>query len=135
MKHAAIKTAMKHNLRSAIQIEVALSSSSGTGITLWSALGSSILGSTVLGEKGISAEAIGETATYQLIKEITSGATIDQYAIDQLLPYFVLAPKGSTCLTREISNHTKTNMWLIKKFFNVDFEVTPQQKAFRIVIK
>lgn len=135
MKHAAIKTAMKHNLKSTIQIEAAPSASSGTGITLWAASGPSILGSTVLGEKGISAEAIGETAAEQLIKEIISGATIDQYAIDQLLPYFVLGPKGSTCLTRDISNHAKTNMWLIKKFFNVDFEITAQQNAYRIAIK
>jgi len=135
MKHAAIKTAMRHNLRSTIHIETAPSSSSGTGITLWSTSGSSILGSTVLGEKGISAESIGEMATYQLIKEITCGATIDHYAIDQVLPYFVLASKGSSCLTRDMSNHTKTNMWLIKQFFNVDFEITPQQDVFRIVIK
>lgn len=135
MKHAAMKAAIKHNLRSTIQIESAPSTSSGTGITLWSTSGLSILGSTVLGEKGISAETIGENATFQLVREITSGATIDQYAIDQLLPYFVLAPKGSTCITREISNHTKTNMWLIKQFFDVDFEVTPQQNALRIIIK
>lgn len=134
MKHAAIKTALKHNLHSTIRIEAAPSLSSGTGITLWSASGPSILGSTVLGEKGISAEAVGENAADQLIKEITSGATIDQYAIDQILPYFVLAPKGSACLIREISNHTKTNMWLIKQFFDVDFEVTPQQNALRLVI-
>ena len=135
MKHAAIKIAMKHNLRSTLQIDAASSSSSGTGITLWSASGPTILGSSVLGEKTISAEEIGETAANQLIQEITSGATIDRYAIDQILPYFVLAPKGSACLTREISNHTKTNMWLIKQFFNVDFEVTPQQAAIRIVVK
>jgi RNA 3'-terminal phosphate cyclase (ATP) len=135
MKHAAMKIALKHNLRSNIKIDAAPSSSSGTGITVWSASGPSILGSTVLGEKGISAEAVGEGAVSQLVTEITSGATIDQYAIDQLLPYFVLAPKGSACLIREISNHTKTNMWLIKQFFDVDFEVTPQQNALRIVIK
>jgi RNA 3'-phosphate cyclase len=135
MKHAAIKIAMKHNLRSVLHVDTAPSSSSGAGITLWSASGPTILGSTILGEKNISAEAVGENATYQLIQEITSGATIDRYAIDQLIPYFVLAPKGSICLIRELSNHTKTNIWLIKQFFNVDFEVTQQQYAIRIVVK
>jgi RNA 3'-phosphate cyclase len=135
MKHAAIKTAMKYNLRSTIQIDAATSSSSGTGITLWSSSGPTILGSTILGEKTITAEAVGETAVNQLLQEIKSGATIDRYAIDQILPYLVLAPKGSICLIREISNHTKTNMWLIKQFLNIDFEVTPQQTAMRIVVK
>jgi RNA 3'-terminal phosphate cyclase (ATP) len=135
MKHAAIKTALKQNLRSTIQIEAAPSSSTGTGITLWSESDRTILGSTVLGEKTLSAETVGETAANHLIQEIHSGATLDRYAIDQILPYLVLAPKGSACLIREISNHTQTNMWLIKQFFPVDFEVTPQQNALRIVVK
>lgn len=135
MKHTAITTALKHNLRSNIQVDITSSSSPGTGITLWSAAGPTILGSTILGEKTISAETIGETAANQLINEIKSGATIDRYAIDQILPYLVLAPKGSGFLIREISNHTKTHIWLIKQFFNLDLEVTPQQTALRILIK
>jgi RNA 3'-terminal phosphate cyclase (ATP) len=135
IKHAAIKTAMKHNLRCTIQMEAAPSSSTGTGITLWSTSEQTILGSTVLGEKTLSAETIGETAANHLIQEITSGATLDRYAIDQILPYLVLVPKGSACLIRELSNHTQTNMWLIKKFFSADFEVTPQQNVHRIVVK
>jgi len=135
MKHAAMKTAMKQNLRSTIQIESTPSSSSGTGITLWSASEQTILGSTVLGEKTISAEAVGETAANQLIQEIRSGATLDRYSIDQILPYLVLAPRGSSCLIREISNHTQTNMWLIKQFFSVNFKVSPQHHALRIVVK
>jgi RNA 3'-terminal phosphate cyclase (ATP) len=134
MKHAAIKIAMKYNIRSNIQIDAVASSSSGTGITLWCDSGSTILGSTLLGEKTISAEEVGETAAYQLIQEIQSGATIDRYAIDQILPYLILAPKGSACRIKEISTHTKTNMWLIKQFFNIEFEVTPQQAAIRIAV-
>lgn len=135
IRHAAIKTAMKHNLRSTIQIDAAPSFSSGTGITLWSASGPTILGSTVLGEKSISAETVGETAANQLIQEMKSGATLDRYAIDQILPYLVLAPKGSACLIREISNHSQTNMWLIKQFLSVDFEVAAQQNAIRLLVR
>lgn len=135
MKHAAMKTAMKHNLRSSIQIEAAPSSSTGTGITLWSPSEQTVLGSAILGEKALSAEIVGETAANHLIQEMKSGATLDRYAIDQILPYLVLAPKGSACLVREISNHTQTNMWLIKQFFPVDFEVTAQQNVVRIVVK
>jgi RNA 3'-phosphate cyclase len=135
MKHAVIKIAMRQNLRSIIQIDAASSSSAGTGITLWSASGPTILGSTILGEKTLSAETVGEIAANQLIKEIKSGATIDRFAIDQILPYLVLAPKGSTCLVRELSSHTKTNMWLIKQFFNVDFQSTPHQNIIRLQIQ
>ncbi|MBN1860121.1 MAG: RNA 3'-terminal phosphate cyclase [Candidatus Thermoplasmatota archaeon] len=135
MKHAAIKTAIRQNLRANIQIDAASSSSSGTGITVWSTSDSTILGSTVLGEKAIPAEAVGEMAANQLVQEIRSGATIDRHAFDQVLPYFVLGPKESVCLIREMSNHAKTNMWLIKHFFNVDFEVTSQQHTLRLRVK
>jgi RNA 3'-terminal phosphate cyclase (ATP) len=134
MKHAAMRKVLKQNLRSTIQIDAAPSSSSGTGITLWSTSESTILGSTVLGEKTMSAETVGQTAANQLIKEITSGATVDRYAIDQILPYLAIAPKGSSCLIREMSNHTKTNMSLIQQFFNVNFEVTSQKHLTRLLV-
>jgi RNA 3'-phosphate cyclase len=135
MKHAVIKTAMKLNLRSTIQIEAAPSLSNGTGITLWTTSENTILGSTVLGEKTLSAETVGETATNHLIQEMRCGATLDRYAIDQILPYLALAPKESICHIREISNHTQTNMWLIKQFFPVNFQVTPQQDSYQIIVK
>lgn len=135
MKHAAVKVALKQNLHPSIQIDTAPSSSAGTGITLWSVSGPTILGSTMLGEKTVPAEAIGELAANQLVQEIKSGATIDRYTIDQILPYFVLGSKGSACLVRELSNHTKTNMWLITQFFKVDFEVASHQNSFRLRVK
>ena len=134
MKHAALKIAMKYKLHSNIKIDAVSSSSPGTGITLWSESGSTILGSTLLGEKAVSAERVGEIAANQLMQEILSGATIDRYGIDQILPYLVLAQKGSSCLIREISNHMKTNMWLIKQFFDLNFEVKSQQTIMRIVV-
>ena len=82
----------------------------------------------------MSAERVGEIAANQLMQEILSGATIDRYGIDQILPYLVLAQKGSSCLIGEISNHMKTNMWLIKQFFDLNFEVKSQQTIMRIVV-
>ena len=135
MKHAAMKTALKHHLQSFLQIETSSSASLGTGIVVWSASEETILGANVLGEKGVSAEQIGESVATQLIQEITSGATVDYHAIDQLLPYLVYAPKGSACLVRELSNHANTHMWLLKQFFPVTFEVSPQQTTKRIVVR
>jgi RNA 3'-phosphate cyclase len=86
MKHAAMKTALKHHLQSFLQVESSSSASSGTGIVVWSETDETVLGANVLGEKGVSAEQIGESAATQLCQEITSGATVDNYAIDQLLP-------------------------------------------------
>jgi len=134
MKHAAMKAALQHKLQSSIRIDSSPSMSAGTGITLWSTSNKTILGSTVLGEKNISAETIGEQAASILIKEIQSGATLDLFGIDQLLPYLVYAPRGSTCLIREITNHMNTNMWLMKQFFPVDFELIHQHDILRIIV-
>lgn len=135
MKHAAMKVAVKNNLQSSIQIDKTTSVSLGTGITLWSKSNSTVLGSTFLGEKGITSEKIGEDAANQLIKEIKIGSTIDTFAIDQILPYMVLTRDESVCKVRDLSNHTKTNMWLLKYFYDVEFETTKQQDLINFKVK
>jgi len=117
MKHAALKIAVKNNIRSYIQVENAISLSPGTGITLWCKSDNTILGATSLGEKGVAAEKIGENVANQLIKDIRTKATVDRYIIDQILPYMVLADGESICIVRELSTHTQTNMWIINQFF------------------
>jgi RNA 3'-phosphate cyclase len=134
MKHAAIQTAVKYNLRSSIDIEQTTTLSPGTGITLWSASKNSILGSTMLGERGTTAEKIGETVMNQLLKEITSGATLDPYAIDQILPYMILAEKPVECYVTEVSNHTRTNMWLLNQFFDVSFEIKDHEEVVQLLV-
>ena len=124
MKHAAIKMLLKKNLKATIKIEETQSLSPGTGITLWTKSNDATLGSTNLGEMGIPAEKIGEDAASQILQDIEIGATIDIHAFDQILPYFAIAQKkGLTCVVREISNHARTNMWLVKQFFDVDFKL------------
>ena len=125
MKHAAMKIAIKNNLQCHITTEKTTSLSTGTGITLWSESNSTVLGSTFLGERGITSEQVGESAANQLLNEIQNGATIDKYAIDQILPYMVIAEDKSACVVSELSGHTKTNMWLINQFFR-------NQKFFKI---
>ena len=135
MKHAAMKMVAKNNLQSSIQIDKTTSFSPGTGITLWSQSEFTVLGSTALGEKGVTSEKIGGNAANQLVKEIKIGATIDTFAIDQILPYTVLAKDESVCMVRMLSNHTKTNIWLLKQFFDVEFEIKEQQGLVRLSVK
>lgn len=136
MKHAAIKAILKKKLATDIKIEEKPSPSTGIGITLWAQSNDAILGSTVLGEKGVPAEKIGENVALQILKDIDAGATLDTHAFDQILPYFaIVKEKRSSCIVREISNHAKTNMWLIKQFFDVDFETKNIDKAVAITIR
>jgi len=136
MKHAAIKTLLKKNLSSSIIIEKTQAFSVGTGITLWAQSGETILGSTALGEKAISAETVGENAACELLKEIDATATLDVYAVDQLLPYMAFAKEHGrhTCVVRSLSTHAKTNMWLLKQFFNTEFEISEQPTFVTLVV-
>ena len=127
MKDAALKKLIEYDVK--IKDEITTSFSPGAGITLWT---DTMLGSSCLGEKGVSAEKVGENAANNLLEEIKSGATLDVYAADQILPYLALAKNKSTFLTRNLSMHAETNMWLIKKFVDVKFDVKDEKGLKRV---
>lgn len=137
IKHATIKTLFKKNLRSSIEIEQTSSLSSGTGITLWTQTEDTVMGSTVLGERGVSSEEVGETTALNLLREIESDATLDVHAFDQLIPYMAISRNigYSSCIVCELSSHAKTNMWLIKQFFDVNFEAKQSEYNIAITVR
>ncbi|MEE9115776.1 MAG: RNA 3'-terminal phosphate cyclase, partial [Thermoplasmata archaeon] len=54
---------------------------------------------------------------------------------DQILPYMAMAVGESSFLVREVTNHTKTNMWLIEQFFDVEFKKTAVGDLHRIKVR
>ena len=136
MKHAVIRNLLKHDKMVTINVEATTSLSPGTGITIWSKTQDTILGSTMLGERGISSEEIGKTAALNLLSEIDSRATLDVYAFDQLLPYMALALENgrSICYVREMSNHAKTNIWLMQQFFDIHFKAEQSEENIKITV-
>lgn len=136
MEHSAIQTFIKSNLKTQINIDKTDSLSPGTGLTLWTKSNDTILGSSFLGERGITSEEIGKNAATDLLKEIQSNANFDVYAFDQILPYLVLTRNNEKifCKVRDISNHVKTNMWLLQKFFDVKFEIKPNENNHDVYI-
>ena len=71
---------------------------------------------------------VGQEAAQSLIDEIKSGAAVDHYLSDQLLIYMVLR---SDCKikTSKISNHAKTNIYVIEQFLDVGFKVNGNKIA------
>jgi RNA 3'-phosphate cyclase len=122
-----IKKLLDYNVT--IKDEISPSFSPGVGITLWT---DTLLGASCLGEKSVSAEKVGENAANNLLQEIKSGATLDVYMTDQVLPYLALAKDKSVFLTRKISMHAETNMSLIKKFVDVKFDVKDESGLKRV---
>jgi len=93
--------------------------SPGTSITLVARFKKGLMGSDGLGKKGKPAEKVGEDAALKLIDEIESGATVDVHLCDNLIPYLALF--GGRIKVREISSHTRSNIWISEKFLGKRF--------------
>ena len=107
----------------------------GGAIVLWADAGESILGGSAVAERGKRAEVVGNEAAAVLMAELHTGATVDIHAADQILPYLALASGPSSFLVREVTDHTRTVMWLLRSFLPVQFETTTAGGLQRIVVR
>lgn len=114
-----------------IRIENAKADCPGVGIVLWTK--EKILGADSLGEKGKPAEKVGEECAQKLIEEIEADVDLDEKAVDQLLPYFAVSSEESVFKCRQISKHAETEIWLIKKFINTEFEIK-EDKVYEVKV-
>ena len=81
-----------------------------------------VIGTDNLGKLGKRAEDVGREAALELLKEQKSQACLDKNLADQILPYLALASGKSQVSVSEITNHCKTNIWVIEKFIEGKFE-------------
>ncbi len=79
------------------------------------------LGCTIIGERGKPAEKVGEDCAIDLLKEINSSAVVDKHLADQLIPFLGLF--GGEFVTSEITEHTKTNIWVVEQFIEKKFKI------------
>ncbi len=114
---------------SKISLEAKEYPSTGSGITLWCGT----VGGIALGKRGLRAEKVGESAAEAIFQELSSGAGVDIYLADQLIPYIALAGGGSFT-TRTITMHTKTNIWVTEQFIDVKFKIEEEKGLFRVFI-
>jgi RNA 3'-terminal phosphate cyclase (ATP) len=103
--------------------------SMGSGITLWSGF----KGASSLGERGLPAEKVGRRAAEEMIIELSSAASVDLHLADQLIVY--LAQAGGSCSVREVSLHTKTNIWTVGQILDARMEIREEKGLFWIESK
>jgi len=113
------------------------STSIGSSITIASVFENCVLGSSALGERGKSAELVGEEAGKALEKELAGKSTVDSHMADQIIPYMALAAENgqSTIIALELTEHTRTNIWVTEKFLGVKFDVKDVSGGVRISVK
>ncbi len=105
----------------------------GSSITLWAETDTSaIIGADAIGELKKTSETVGVEAAEKLNSELSQMPTVDMHLADMLIPYLALAEDTSSFLTRVISDHLETNVWLVEKMLKVRFSIQKVNNLFRI---
>ena len=91
-------------------------------------------GATALGARGKPAEAVGKEAASAFRRFIESSAAVHRHLADQLLLYAALAEGTTILLVEQITEHARTNMWVIEQFLGPRFEAEETERTGRIVV-
>jgi RNA 3'-phosphate cyclase len=105
----------------------------GVGLSIWMQFDSgAILGSgTILGEIRKSSEKVATEAVESLLASVTTGATVDEYMSDQIIPFLYLAKEPSTILVPTITSHMKTNIDLLNLFKKREYRINQFGKIWK----
>jgi RNA 3'-phosphate cyclase len=94
----------------------------GSQVCLIGEFENTLMGVDNLGKLGKRAEDVGKEAALELLKEQKSEACLDRHLANQILPYMALSKGKSQVTISEITNHCRTNIWVIEKFLEGKFE-------------
>jgi RNA 3'-terminal phosphate cyclase (ATP) len=83
-----------------------------------------VVGADAIGELGKPSEAVGREAAEKLCAELSAKPTVDVHLADMLVPYMAFADGSSAFLTRQVTEHLETNIWLVEKMLGMRFAVT-----------
>jgi len=108
--------------------------SPGVGLCLWavSNTGAIISTGTILGEKKLSSEKLGHIAAKEMSKYIQNEIPVDNYLSDQLIPLMAYVKAPSSIKVLEITNHTRTNLELTKRFTNKEYKIEKMRNFYKI---
>jgi len=99
----------------------------GSSIALWAETDKgAVIGADAIGELGKPSEAVGREAAEKLCAEVSAKPTVDVHLADMLVPYLAFAGGSSVFLTRQITEHLETNIWLVEKMMGTRFSVAKQ---------
>jgi RNA 3'-terminal phosphate cyclase (ATP) len=92
----------------------------GAVLALFADLGEGVrLGADQAGALRRTAEFIGKHVAKQLLEDVKTGASLDRFATDQIIPFAALAEGESRFRVAAVTDHLLTNLWLAEKFFGV----------------
>ena len=93
----------------------------GAALALFADCGAGVrLGADRAGALGRRSEDIGRYVVQHLLAECQTGATVDRFAADQIIPFAALAGGTSRFLIPQLTDHVQTGAWLAKLFFGAE---------------
>jgi RNA 3'-terminal phosphate cyclase (ATP) len=105
----------------------------GSSIVLWAETDEgAVIGSDAIGELGKPSEAVGREAAEKLCTEISAKPTVDAHLADMLIPYMAFAENSSVFLTRQVTEHLETNIWLVEKMLGTQFNVSKENGLWKV---
>ena len=78
------------------------------------------IGSDRAGAPGRRSETIGTQVARRLLEDLKTGATLDRYASDQIIPFAALAAGESRFHIPGVSKHIESSAWLSREFLGAD---------------
>jgi len=135
-----IRKAIQQRLNKDLKVETNIkftwvdSISPGVGVSLWaqSDTGCIISSGTVLGDKKTSSEKLGNITAQKIISYIQNKIPVDNYLSDQLIPLMAYIEEKSCIKVSEITNHTRTNLELTKRFTKKDYKIVKFDNFYKI---
>lgn len=97
--------------------------SPGTALVIAARFERGAAGFTALGERGRPAEEVGRAAGEEAAAFLAGSATVDRHLADQLLLYAAIAAGETTFVTDEVTEHLRTNAWVIAQFLDAPIEI------------
>ena len=85
------------------------------------------LGADRAGALGRPAEAMGRHVARQLLTELETGAALDRFAADQIIPFAALASGESRFSVPTITDHMQSGAWLARLVLGADVKMTERQ--------
>jgi RNA 3'-terminal phosphate cyclase (ATP) len=104
------------NFNPEISIEEIESPSPGTYTFIFGEFENINVGFSSLGEIGKPAEKVAEEAAKEFLEYYNSEGVVDYHLADQLPVFIILSNIHCRYQTNKITNHLKTNLWVIQKF-------------------
>jgi RNA 3'-terminal phosphate cyclase (ATP) len=129
MADAAQETLAKSGYQAEIEVRNDTESlQPGAALALFADEGAAVrLGADQAGALRRSAESIGKHVAAQLLEDLGSGATLDRFAADQIIPFAALAAGESRFIIPTATDHVMTSAWLAELFLGARLKIDGQR--------